>query len=57
MSGILKEWFEEKKNDYESYLFLKKNTEFYHQYQEAEKYNKTLPDEIRYPTYQSLEKV
>lgn len=42
------EWFSEYGN-------LKENTIFYHQYQEAEKHNKTLPNKIKYPTYHSQE--
>src|SRR4051812_9765983 len=43
------EWF------YEEYgvLKLKENTKFYRQYQVAEEFNYTLPEEIKYPTYQS----
>ncbi|KLL04444.1 MAG: hypothetical protein MRERV_22c037 [Mycoplasmataceae bacterium RV_VA103A] len=50
VSGIVGGWFD-KEHDWK----LKTDTEFYHQYQEAEKHNKTLPDEIKYPTYQSQE--
>ena len=32
---------------------LKEDTEFYHQYQATKEFNKTLPEEIRYPNYQS----
>jgi serine/threonine protein kinase len=55
MSSIVGEWFEEKKDFYGRVtLELKENTEFYHQYQAAEAFNKTLPDEVRYhPTHQS----
>src|SRR5437762_3150208 len=35
----------------------KKNTLFYQQYKEAEEYNKTIPDEDKYPTYQTKETV
>jgi len=34
-------------------LELKKDTEFYHQLQEVKAHNETLPEEIKYPTYQS----
>ncbi|MCE8163201.1 MAG: hypothetical protein I3273_02820 [Candidatus Moeniiplasma glomeromycotorum] len=33
------------------YYYLKEDTEFYRQYIEAEEYNKTLPEEIRYLRY------
>ncbi|CAG8653559.1 17591_t:CDS:2, partial [Cetraspora pellucida] len=46
---IVGEWFEENSR------YLKIDTEFYHQLQETKDYNKTLPDEIKYPTYQSQE--
>jgi hypothetical protein len=36
-------------------LNLKEDTEFYQQLQAAESWNKTLPEEIKYPTYHSLE--
>jgi len=36
-------------------LKLKIDTNFYHQLQEAEAFNKTLPDEIKFPTYHSSE--
>ncbi|CFW92820.1 putative Non-specific protein-tyrosine kinase [endosymbiont DhMRE of Dentiscutata heterogama] len=42
VSGIVGEWFDA-------------DTQFYHQYEEAEEYNQTLPDEIKYPTYHSQE--
>jgi len=41
------EWFK--------YGDLKKDTQFYHQLQETEKHNQTLPDKIKYPTYHSPE--
>ncbi|CAG8812325.1 19499_t:CDS:2, partial [Racocetra persica] len=34
---------------------LKTDTEFYQQYEEAKNHNKTLPDEIKHPTYHSSE--
>lgn len=53
VSRIVEKWFYE----YSNYLSLKKNTELYYQYEEAEKYNKTLPDEIRYQNYKQPPKV
>jgi serine/threonine protein kinase len=54
ISGIVGGWFEE--NEWgELKLELKKDTEFYHQLQATEAYNKTLPWRIRYPTYHSSE--
>jgi hypothetical protein len=48
VSGIVGEWFE-------TWGDLKWGTKFRQQYQEAEEYNQTLPDEIKYPTYHSSE--
>ena len=39
----------------DEYGRLKTNTALYQQLQEAEKHNQTLPEEIKYPTYQSQE--
>ncbi|CAH1755890.1 1404_t:CDS:2 [Entrophospora sp. SA101] len=50
VSRIVGEWFNEYGN-------LKTDTEFYHQYQAAEEFNKTIPEEIKYPTYQSQEQL
>ncbi|CAG8740835.1 10627_t:CDS:2, partial [Cetraspora pellucida] len=55
VSGIVGEWFEEKRGFIGECSGLKTDTQFYHQYEEAEKHNKTLPEEIKYPTYQSQE--
>ena len=51
VSEVVGRWFCENDGGWE----LKKDTEFYHQYQEAEGYNETLPDEIRYLDCQSQE--
>jgi len=52
ISSIVGEWFSE---DNYGKIYLKQDTEFYHQYEEAEEFNETLPEEIKYPTYQSPE--
>ena len=49
VSGVVGRWFEENGR------WLKKNTELYQQVQEAESWNETLPEEIKYPTYHSSE--
>ncbi|KLL05309.1 MAG: hypothetical protein MRERV_2c031 [Mycoplasmataceae bacterium RV_VA103A] len=48
VSNIMGEWF----NEYSS---LKIDTQLYHQLEEAEKHNQTLPYEVKFPTYQSQE--
>ncbi|CAG8841278.1 13154_t:CDS:2, partial [Gigaspora margarita] len=60
ISEIMGEWFYGESGDGENGIYhskgdLKTDTTFYQQLQEAQAYNKTLPEEIRYLNYQPKE--